>query len=268
MEDMSDQIANAPLLSQPPMMTAAKAQRLLAGPFGEQLIKLIASHTAYLVFGTKGPSGEAINLRNGTCFFIQTPMRLLMVTARHVLEAFRIAKETDGRTVCQVGNLPFDLISRFVAQGVRADIATFDITRDELNRVGKSPISVWPPHPPDHDDQGILIAGFPSAATTVDDPWTRGFGIYTSIGVAQRATEWQLSCSVEWENSYATSLSPLPPRNFDTGGMSGGPVLLLRQECGILTLPLAGVISEGRSETDTIIAERADSILANGSVRI
>ena len=50
--------------------------------------------------------------------------------------------------------------------------------------------------------------------------------------------------------------------------MSGGPVLAIRETRGILSLPLAAVISEGDASTDTIAAERADRILANGDIRI
>lgn len=265
--DKIEEPVNGPLVPQPPILTAEEEQRLAQGEFGETLIKLIASHITFFAFGTKGPNGEAVDLLNGTCFFLQTPSRLLLVTARHVVEAFRNAKERNQGTICQVGNIPYDPVDRLIAQGTKADIATLDITVDELKRMGKLPISLWPPHPPDSDDQGILLAGFPAAATIEDDPWTRGFGIYASIGVAQRATEWQLSCSVEWENTYATNLCPLPPRNYDTSGMSGGPVLLMRKKGGLLTFPLAGVISEGRRQTDTIVAERADKILADGLIR-
>jgi hypothetical protein len=114
MDDMTEQTANTPQLSQPPTMNGAEAKRLLAGTFVEELIKDVASHTTYLVFGAKGSNGEALDLRYGTCFFLQTPIRLLMVTARHVVEAFRIAKEKYGRTFCQIGNLPFDLGSRLI----------------------------------------------------------------------------------------------------------------------------------------------------------
>jgi len=116
------------------------------------------------------------------------------------------------------------------------------------------------------DEKGVLLAGYPAAAITADDPLTRCFGIYAASGVAQRVTDWQLSCAIEWDYVQAPSLGRLPPKNYDTGGMNGGPVLTVRQS-GVLSFPLAGVISEGRATTDTIVAERADCIRANGTIR-
>jgi hypothetical protein len=215
--------------------------------------------------------GEPRNLRNGTCFFIRTPRRLLVVTARHVVDGFRTAKATDSSTICQIGNLRVDPLERLVAAGEKADIATLDLTESELERIDKVPITLWPPDPPDGDNRGVLFAGFPAAGIiTHEYSRRRGFGIYAGSGIAQRVTELQLSCTTEWEESFAPpiGLGTLPPRNYNTGGMSGGPILTIRERHGVMSFPLAGVISEGRTETDTIVAERADAIRADGTIRI
>ncbi len=250
-----------------PVLTMEEAKTLMAGPFGEELHRIVANHMTWLVFGTVGPTGEAIGLQNGTCFFVKTPLRLLGVTARHVLDGLRRAREADPNTRSQIGNLLIDPLERVVGQGDKADIATFEISSEELGEIGKVPISLWPPHPPDVDDKGVLLAGYPAKATISASSHSRCFGIYAASGVAQRVTDWQLTCRIEWENTQKSTLGALPPRNFETGGMSGGPVLSIREKNGILSFPLAGVISEGDAATDTIIAERADSIRPNGDIR-
>lgn len=253
-----------------PPLTMEEASRLLNGPFGEELHRLVVRHISYLVFGTKRPRGEPQNIRNGTCFFIRTPMRLFAITARHVIEGFQRAKAEDSRTICQIGNLLFDPMPRLIGFGEKADIVTLDLNETELDKIGKHPITLWPPDPPASDDRGVLLTGFPAVAAILhDDPRVRGFGIYAATGVAQRITDWQLSCTVEWENSKPPppGLGIMPPPNYDTSGMSGGPVLAIRERRGIMSFPLAGVISEGRAETDTIVAERADCIRADGSIR-
>jgi hypothetical protein len=194
----------------------------------------------------------------------------LAVTAQHVIEGFKRAKDSDPSTVCQIGNLPFDPVARLVDVGVKADIATLDVKDNELHRIDKQPMTLWPPDPPDGDDRGVLLAGYPAAAIIIDDnPRSRGFGIYAATGVAQRVTDWQLSCTIEWENikPRRAGFGNVPPKNYDIGGMSGGPVLSVRERRGIWSFPLAAVISEGRAETDTIVAERADCIRADGTIR-
>jgi hypothetical protein len=44
-------------------------------------------------------------------------------------------------------------------------------------------------------------------------------------------------------------------------------MILIRERASFLSFPLAGVISEGRPESDTIVAERADAIRADGTIR-
>lgn len=261
--------ANEPYYSYPIQVPALKMEeikRLLAGSFGEELHRLVASYMTFIAFGTVGSGDELPNFQSATCFFMKTPKRIFAVTAKHVVEGFISARKRDPATICQIGNLSIDLEERVIALGRAADIATFDINEEELIKLKKNPITLWPPHPPEFHDTGVLLAGYPAAAITADDLSTRCFGIYAATGIAQNVTDRQLSCKIEWENTQQSTLGTLPPKNYDTGGMSGGPVLTIRGNT-LMSFPLAGVISEGRSATDTIIAERADCILADGLIR-
>jgi hypothetical protein len=56
------------------------------------------------------------------------------------------------------------------------------------------------------------------------------------------------------------------PRNYETGGMSGGPVLAMRERHCIMSFLVGDVITEGRSAPDTIVAVLADFIRAHGSI--
>lgn len=189
-------------------------------------------------------------------------MQLLVVTAKHVIDAYFSAKRNDGRTICQIGNIAFDPEERLIAKGERVDIATLAITDGELQSLRKSPISLWPPSPPE-SDSGVLFAGYPAAELKMEGPRTGHFGIYTASGIVQTVGDWQLSSRIEPEHSFGR----LPPTGYDTGGMSGGPMLAIREKNGVLSFPLAGVISEGWSRRDIITAERADFIRADGIVR-
>ena len=250
-----------------PDLSEEDAKRLVQGPFGEAILRLVIQHSTFVVFGIDDGS-SSLQIKNGSCFFIKTPSKLLAITARHVIEGFRDLRAADGRTAFQIGNVRFDPEARLCGEGVKSDIATLEMRTDELARLKKVPITLWPPYPPDVDDKGVLLCGYPGAATIRHSDRAVGFGIYASTTVAQRVTDRQLSCTIEWENIIPSPiLGGVPPRNYDVGGMSGGPVLSIREHAGILTFPIAGVISEGRAEEDKIIAERADAIRADGSIR-
>jgi len=239
----------------------------MSADFGSELIQLAVAHMTHFTFGIVNSTGHA-QIQSATCFLVKTPSNLLVVTAKHVISKYREALGEDSRTICQIGNLPFEPNARLIGMGTKADIATLSITEGELRAIGKLPISLWPPEPPDGDDRGVLLAGYPAKERIMDGPRTGSFGIYTAAAIAQRTTDWQLSCKVEWDNVQGIpKLGGLPPKGFDTGGMSGGPVLTIRERSGTLSFPLAGVISEGHSAWDTIIADRADFIRADGSIR-
>jgi hypothetical protein len=189
-------------------------------------------------------------------------LRLLVVTAKHVIDVYFSAKQGDPHTLCQIGNIAFDPEQRLIAKGEKIDIATLAITDGELRLLKKSPISLWPPAPPE-SDSGVLFAGHPAAEVKMEGPRAGNFGLYTASGIVQTVSDWQLSSRIEWEHSFGN----LPPTGYETGGMSGGPMLAIRERSGILSFPLAGVISEGWSRRDVITAEGADFIRADGSVR-
>ena len=250
-----------------PALSLDQAKELMSKDFGRELIKLAVAHMTHFTFGVVNSKGVA-EIRSATCFFVKTPSTLLVVTAKHVILAYRQALAGDPATICQIGNLRFEPDDRLVGMGTKVDIATLSITERELGKIAKHPIAYWPPAPPDNDDRGVLLAGYPATEIVMEGPRTGSFGIYAASAVAQRTTDWQLSCKVEWNYVQGIpELGGLPPRGFDTGGMSGGPVFTIREQNGILSFPLAGVISEGQPAWDTIIADRADFIRADGSVR-
>jgi hypothetical protein len=251
-----------------PPLSLDEAKELMSSDFGRELVKLAVDHMTHFTFGVVNSRGHA-EIRSATCFFLKTPSNLLVVTAKHVISAYKQARADKPETICQIGNLRFEPCDRLVGMGTKADIATLSVTGRELEKIGKRPITHWPPAPPDSDDRGVLLAGYPATETVMEGPRTGSFGIYFASAVAQRTTEWQLSCQVEWNNVQPIpGLGTLPPPGFDTGGMSGGPVFAIQEQNGILSFPLAGVISEGQPAWDTIIADRADFIRADGSVRV
>jgi len=62
---------------------------------------------------------------NGTVCFVQTPMRLIAVTARHVFDEYRKAKSVQPDLRCQFGGTTTAPEDRLIAEDEYLDIATF-----------------------------------------------------------------------------------------------------------------------------------------------
>jgi hypothetical protein len=126
--------ANAQTWELPPL-SKDEAGRLLKGPFGTQLHRLATECITFFVFDQRLPDGPPTNIRNGTCFFIDTGRRLLVVTAAHVVKGYQHAKECEPTTRCKVGNFRIDPLERLVGMGERVDIATMGVTSEELGQI-------------------------------------------------------------------------------------------------------------------------------------
>jgi hypothetical protein len=160
-----------------PAFGLEESKELMKKDFGRELVRLAVAPMTHFTFGVVNSWGHA-EIRSGTCFFIKTPRKLLVVTAKHVISAYRQALSEDPATICQIGNLRFEPDDRLVGMGTKADIATLSISEGELEKIAKHPIAYWPPAPPDDDDRGVLLAGYPATEIVLEGPRTGSFGIY------------------------------------------------------------------------------------------
>jgi hypothetical protein len=233
---------------------------------GRVLVDAVISHTT--CFGIAVPAeNKRINIANGSVFFVQTPKALLAVTAKHVYEDYIAKKAESDGVECQIANLPFLPDERLVGLGKAYDIATFRMLPEELRKINKIPMTCWPPLPP-QEGGGILYAGFPGTEKTENGPRDFSFGVYAGSGVARTVTDMQIKSLVEHEHLIDVyKLGRLPEPGFDTGGMSGGPVMTLVESDHFLHWRLGGVIVQGWAAVDMILAHRADVIMDDGRIR-
>jgi len=95
----------------------------------------------------------------------------------------------------------------------------------------------WPPPPP-APGQVVLVAGFPRALKTAD-----GRIGSEPVGAMFRVTnvrEGYCDCQIEDRDLISFGDGPLPSRDGDMGGLSGGPVFGM----GALSYPLMGVVTD------------------------
>ena len=132
-------------------LTEAEARsimRVLGKAEGE-----FAVSTAFPIFWTIREADRQYRARNGMAFALDSGERMFGVTANHVLDGWRADRGTKGVGALQIGNLSFDPEGRnaIIAAHPGIDIATFQLSPDEVRKLGKTVFKGyqegWPPVP-------------------------------------------------------------------------------------------------------------------------
>jgi hypothetical protein len=229
-----------------------------------------ANHVSYFWWMRRSLVGTP-TCNNGSIFFISIGDVLFGVTAAHVYQGFLQARQkSPGRIVCKIGNLEFDPESRLRGLRNGIDIATFNLTWDELATIGKQAISVdrsnWPPPHP-FSGQAAILAGFPGKSRL----WLPGraisFGLCVGMQPVGAASDRSITCPFEREYWVESIGRGLPPEGFHLGGISGGPLLLPMEADGTWSMSLGGVVSEAASQGfETVVSVPAHFIAADGTI--
>lgn len=216
-----------------------------------------------------GPrTGGGMVSAGGSAFLIRTQTGILGVTAGHVVDGFIATRTTCRGLAATLGGFSFDLEECLIERGTKADIATFRIREVDLPVIGFRPLErAWPPATPASNGI-VLLAGWPGHERVVGTERVTG-GIYVGWGSAG-VSDLQITIRADHDCGLFSPLPavPLPPRGFDFGGISGGPVMVIDAEDDGRRIGwrLAGVVSEGKPDYDYIVATRADIIQNDGKI--
>jgi len=259
------------------------ARKILTSGWGKTIHKLVYSCTVPLCWFVSKERGSKYKARNGSAFFLDAGEGPFGVTAAHVISDLQQAMQNDDPVEeIKLLNLAFDMEKKnqIIDIDENIDIATFKITSDEIKSVGKIAITgsnrSWPPTPP-QQGRGIFLAGFPGSETTSRRISDFCFGAKTINGTADSISEKDISIQINREELIDILGQGLPIRNYNFGGMSGGPMLALI-DGPVQTWVFAGVVYEGPnpsfdrdnsiSDFEIIRARRAHFILPNGKLDI
>jgi hypothetical protein len=264
-----------------------EAKAIMAGGLGKAELEFVTSLTAPIFWLLPGPDRK-FQARNGSAFFLDADAALFGITASHVLRGWHKDRLERGASQCLLGapdrsplSLDFDGKNRIIAQDDELDIATFQITRQEIAAIGRTILTgiqkSWPPPPPTVD-RGIYTCGFPGTGTLWLSRNEVSFGAVPGSGVASSVSDKDVSSLIEREQLIGVLGGGVPPENFDFRGISGGPMLAV-VETGILrSWMLAGVIYEGPNPSEDpaeaiagleiIRARRAHFILPQGKLAV
>jgi hypothetical protein len=172
-------------------------------------------------------------------------------------------------------NLLFDPEERLIACRDDLDIATFQITAEEVVQLDKPVATLGPPH------WGALnpavgnfafFAGFPAQSRGMTTAGNFATAPYFAMTAITSATDHQIACRFDREKSIDFSGSGLPPVGYDIGGVSGGPMLMptLVREDGTegVVWRFAGIIVQAAAGElfEQVVAVRAQYLLPDGRI--
>jgi hypothetical protein len=109
----------------------------------------------------------------------------------------------------------------------------------------------------------VAFAGFPGGARR-----RMRFEIYAGFAPATSVNARHISCQSSGQKHAANADGfRLPPQNFDTGGMSGGPLFTIGEAREATGWRLGGVISQGSPALGILRASLAECLAPDGGLR-
>jgi hypothetical protein len=173
------------------------------------------------------------------------------VTAAHVVQHFRQAKQRTPTMICQLANIPLDVENSIIQLSDRKDIATFSITREQANAIGGYALDCgnWPPPVPKIDDP-IQLVGFPVEMRVCEAGQPPKFAAWGALAMVEDVTADKII--VRYDPNECRTLLPgrdLPPLKLNLSGCSGGPAMLAQITKGQVFYYPAGLIAVGPTTT-------------------
>ena len=202
---------------------------------------------------------------NGTVCFLQTPKRLIAVTARHVFDEYRKAKAEHPDIRCQFGGTTTEPEVRLIAESEYLDLATFDVSQVVVGASGASPHAtlIWPTRQV-CGGEALIYGGFPGSLR-VENEATADLPFQWFAGAPISVTPENVKLHIDLE-SFHQPLHGANVPNVELGGMSGGPVFRLVPAPPIERLELVGFIYESQPSLSLVFARPSHYITEQGEV--
>jgi hypothetical protein len=252
------------------------AKRLARGPLGQEVTKFPLRFAAVLFFANGPRRGVELDANNGTLSLLDLEHRHIGVTCFHVLEAYRQKREQVPTLDFYLGLLALDPLSRVIDQDSSLDLVTLDLSGVDLKQVSDhSQIGstffcppVWPCAEVKEGDF-VAFGGFPRLFRVPLNFRDIEFGSF-SIGACRVASvhEDHIVCQIEREylvspdNLGSSHHALCAEGQLDLGGLSGGPVFILRQ----LHWEFVGTIYEYSLEYELLYIRPSKFISVDGRI--
>jgi hypothetical protein len=144
--------------------------------------------------------------------------------------------------------LRIELGDRIIDAHAGIDIATFDVTRQEIESLRHTVLTgyqrEWPPPFP-QIDRGVIYCGYPGKTREPVGPREIIFGRFGSAGIISSLSETSVSIQIERENLFRVLGEGVMSDGYDFGGISGGPLVAMVETAALRSWMPAGVVIQG-----------------------
>ena len=251
-----------------------KAKQEAAGPLGKEMTKFPLLFATAVSFKDLTGVNSVHTVNNGTVTLVDLGSGQMAITCSHVLDEYRKRLKDNNKFVFRIGNTVLNPLEYLIDESPELDLATIDLSEINIKEIslGKEiGTSFFRPEtwPPDGVNEGDFISfgGFPgkwkeqvSSGDLMLDSFSSGATEISSIN------DEYFICQFEREY-WVESLDIKDGKDLhELGGLSGGPVFLIRDNNGITYYEFVGIIYQFSTDYDLLYIRKAKFINKDGSI--
>ena len=251
-----------------------KAKQEAAGPLGKEMTKFPLLFATAVSFKDLTGVNSVHTVNNGTVTLVDLGSGQMAITCSHVLVEYRKRLKDNDNFVFRIGNTVLNPLEYLIDESPELDLATIDLSEINIKEIslGKEiGTSFFRPEawPPDDVNEGDFISfgGFPgkwkeqvSSGDLMFDSFSSGATEISSIN------DEYFICQFEREY-WVESLDIKNGKELhELGGLSGGPVFLIRDNNGITYYEFVGIIYQFSTDYDLLYIRKAKFINKDGSI--
>ena len=238
-------------------MNQEQAINFISGPIGKFLLEGMMSYVTSVTWGCF-KDGVYEVFSSGTAFILNLGEGPFLVTAAHVYEGYLEAKNQNIFFKSTLGDLEFDFEKNLrctLGSGV-LDIATFNISNAEIERLGKQTAysNFDEMEGVIEEFDGVILCGFPGNERLHTGKQEYEFGLYVALTPVSSSSHRHFGCVFNRGSWVDTIGKGLAAEGYNLGGMSGGPAFRLRESSvGIVSWEFSGVIYDATNSLGEIV---------------
>ncbi len=251
-----------------------KAKQEAAGPLGREMTKFSLCFAKAIFFENLPDVKFGNTINNGTVTLVDLGSGQMAITCSHVLDGYRELLKENNKVVCKIGNVILNPLEYLIDESPKLDLATLNLKKINIKEIslGKEigtsffAPTTWPPSDVKKGDF-ITFGGFPGELRVQTSSDDLIFGSFSS-GATEISSINDEYFICQFEREYwVETLGIKNEKDLRMlGGLSGGPVFLIRENNGIMYYEFVGIIYQFSIDFDLLYIRKAKFINKDGSI--